>query len=118
MAAADSESSPALGSADLSLVDKALKQLEKLHKLCMDPQLGLRNSPPYLPELVSETSALLLQVWEPYRGCTAAGGRGPRSDEARYLRIHIRNLLDKTNRAVLLFRQGRERIYEEMSSYR
>lgn len=118
MATADSETSPPLSSADLSLVHKALKQLEKLHKLCTDPQLGLRNSPPYLPDLMSETSALLVQVWEPYSGCMAAGGPGPRGDEAKYLRIHIRNLLDKANRAVLLFRQGRERIFEETSSYR
>lgn len=118
MAAASSETFPPLNSADLSLVDKALKQLGKLHMLCTDPQLGLRNSPPYLPELISETSALLIQVWEPYRGCRAAGGPGPRGDEAKYLRIHIRNLLDKANRAVLLFRQGRERIFDETSSYR
>lgn len=118
MAAADSETSRPLSSADFSLVDKALKKLEKLHRLCMDPQLGLRNSPPYLPELMLETSVLLVQVWEPYRGCTAAGSPGPRGDEAKYLQIHIRNLLDKANRAVLLFRQGQERIFEERSSYR
>lgn len=118
MAAASSETSLPLNSADLSLVHKALKKLDKLHKLCMDPQLGLRNSPPYLPDLMSETSVLIVQVWEPYRGCTLAGGLGPRSDAAKYLRIHIRNLLDKTNKAVLLFRQAGDRIFEETSSYR
>lgn len=118
MAAADSETPPPLSSADLSLVDKALKQLETLHKLCMNPMLGLRNSPPYLPELMLETSVLLVQVWERYRGCTATGGPEPRGDEAKYLRIHIRNLLDKANRAVLLFKQAQERIFEETSSYR
>ncbi|CAF90820.1 unnamed protein product, partial [Tetraodon nigroviridis] len=117
MAAAGLETSLPLSSSDLSLVDKALRQLKKLHNLCTDPQLGLRNSPPYLPELMSETSVLLIQVWEPYRGCMAAGSLGPGGDEARYLRIHIRNLLDKANRAVLLFRHGRERIFEETSSY-
>nr|XP_020506007.1 E3 ubiquitin-protein ligase CBL-C isoform X1 [Labrus bergylta] len=105
-------------SGDRRLVDKALKRLDKLHELCTNPRLGLRSSPPYLPDLVSETSKLLMQVWEPYRGSRAAGGQVPRGDEAIYLRVHVRNLLDKTDRAVLLFKEGREKIFEETSSYR
>ncbi|KAI3360551.1 hypothetical protein L3Q82_002428 [Scortum barcoo] len=104
-------------SGDRRLVDKALKRLDKLHELCTNPRLGLRNSPPYLPDLVSETSTLLTQVWEPYRGPGAVGGQVPRGDEATYLRVHVRNLLDKTDRAVLLFKEGREKIFEERSSY-
>ncbi|XP_052474433.1 E3 ubiquitin-protein ligase CBL isoform X2 [Carassius gibelio] len=42
----------------------------------------------------------------------------PRSDEGDYLRIHIRHLLDKADRAVLLFKEGKERMFEETSSYR
>lgn len=118
MAAADSETSLPLSAADLSLVDQALKKLDELHRLSVDPQLGLRNSPPYLPELMSQTSVLLVQVWELYRGPALAGGLGPRADGAKFLRIHIRNLLDKSSRAVLLFRQGQERIFDETSSYR
>ncbi|XP_071239504.1 E3 ubiquitin-protein ligase CBL-C isoform X3 [Salvelinus alpinus] len=102
---------------DRRQVDKALKRLEKLHRLCTNPRLGLRNSPPYLPEVVSETATLLTQVWEPYRG-PAAGVQAPRGDEGEYLRIHARHLLDKTNRAVLLFKEGRDKMFEEMSSYR
>ncbi|XP_034409214.1 E3 ubiquitin-protein ligase CBL-C isoform X2 [Cyclopterus lumpus] len=105
-------------SGDLRLVDKALKRLDKLRKLCTNPRLGLRNSPPYLPELVSETTTMLTQVWEPYRGSRAAGSQVAREDEAKYLRIHVRNLLDKTDRALLLFKEGREKIFEETSSCR
>lgn len=125
MAAADSgaSKSPKLSSqpptsGDRRLVDKALRRLEKLYELCTNPRLGLRNSPPYLPELVSETTTLLAQVWEPYRGSRAVGGQVPRGDEAMYLRVHVRNLLDKTDRAVLLFKEGREKIFEDTSSYR
>ncbi|XP_014010888.2 E3 ubiquitin-protein ligase CBL isoform X1 [Salmo salar] len=102
---------------DRRQVDKALKRLEKLHRLCTNPRLGLRNSPPYLPEVVSETATHLTQVWEPYRG-PASRGQAPRGDEGEYLRIHARHLLDKTNRAVLLFKEGRDKMFEEMSSYR
>ncbi|XP_031708996.1 E3 ubiquitin-protein ligase CBL-C isoform X2 [Anarrhichthys ocellatus] len=105
-------------SGDLRLVDKALKRLDKLRQLCTNPRLGLRNSPPYLPELLSETTTLLTKVWEPYRGLSVAGGQVLRGDEVKYLRVHVRNLLDKTERALLLFKEGREKMFEETSSYR
>lgn len=105
-------------SEDLRLVEKTLKRLKKLNELCTNPRLGLRNSPPYLPDLVRETSALLVQVWEPYQGSGSAGGLTPRGDEAKFLRVHVQNLLDKTDRARLLFKDGREKIYEETSNHR
>lgn len=117
MAAAGS-SSQFPSSEDRRLLDKALARLDKLHELCTNPRLGLRNSPPYLPELVSDTTALLTQAWEPYRGSRDRGGRAPRGDEASYLSVHVRNLLDKTDRAVRLFKEGRDRIFEETSSHR
>lgn len=105
-------------SGDRRLVDKALRRLDKLHELSTQPRLGLKNSPPYLPDLVFETKTLLALVWEPYRGSRAGSGQVPHGDAATYLRIHIRNLLDKTDKAVLLFKEGREKIYEESSTYR
>lgn len=117
MAAASSDA-PKASNSERRLVDKALKKLERLFEMCTDPRLGLKVSPPYLPDLVSETTALLLQVWEPYRDPGATGVRGPKGDEARYLRVHVRNLLDKTDKALLLFREGKERIFEETSSCR
>ncbi|XP_028282168.1 E3 ubiquitin-protein ligase CBL-C isoform X2 [Parambassis ranga] len=111
-------SSEPLTNRDRRLMAKTLKRLDKLYELSTNPRLALRNSPPYLPDLVSETSTLLTQVWEPYQAFRALGGQVPRGDEAKYLRVHVRNLLDKTDRAVLLFKEGREKIFEEPSSYR
>ncbi|XP_041844741.1 E3 ubiquitin-protein ligase CBL-C isoform X2 [Melanotaenia boesemani] len=105
-------------SRDRRLMDKSLKRLDKLHELCTNPVLGLRKSPPYLPDLIRETLTLLTEVWEPYQGFRSTGGQVTRGDEATYLRVHIRNLLDKTDRAVLLFKDGRERIFDETSSFR
>ncbi|KAG9276481.1 E3 ubiquitin-protein ligase CBL-like isoform X1 [Astyanax mexicanus] len=101
--------------ADRKLLEKALKKLSKLHTLCTDSRLGLKNSPPYLPDLVSETVILLTEVWDPYRGPAPAV---PRGDEADFLKIHVRHLLDKTNRAILLFKEGKDKMFEERSSYR
>ncbi|XP_036393820.1 E3 ubiquitin-protein ligase CBL-C [Megalops cyprinoides] len=107
-------------SADCRLLNKTLKRLAKLHRLSTNPRLKLKNSPPYLPDLVGETAAWLTEVWEPYRAGAAggSGGRVPRGDEGEYLRIHVRHLLDKTDRAVLLFKDGRERMFDENSTCR
>lgn len=102
-------------STDRKLLDKVIKRLSKLHMLCTDPRLGLKNSPPYLPELVSETSNLLTEVWAPYRG-SAPGV--PRGDEGEFLKIHVRHLLDKTDRAILLFKDGKDKMFEEKTSCR
>ncbi|XP_056331324.1 E3 ubiquitin-protein ligase CBL-C [Danio aesculapii] len=102
-------------SSDRKLLEKVLKRLDKLHKLSIDPRLALKNSPPYLPELLSETAIHLTEVWAPYRGSAMAV---PRWDEGDYMRIHIRHLLDKTDRAVLLFKEGKEKMFEETSNYR
>ncbi|KAM6968097.1 E3 ubiquitin-protein ligase CBL-C [Aplochiton taeniatus] len=110
-------------SEDRRLADKALKRLDKLHRLCTNPRLGLRNSPPFLPDVVSDTARLMSQVWEPYRGsvapgATASGTQRPRGDEVEYLRVHVRHLLDKTDQAVLLFKEGRDKMFDETSKFR
>ncbi|XP_060778119.1 E3 ubiquitin-protein ligase CBL-C isoform X2 [Neoarius graeffei] len=109
-----SESQP-LTSSDHKLLDKALKSLQKLYKLCTDPRLCLKNSSPYLPELVRETVNLMMDIWAPYKGSLPAV---PRGDEGEYLRIHVQHLLEKTDRAILLFKEGKDKMFEENSSYR
>ncbi|XP_066539743.1 E3 ubiquitin-protein ligase CBL-C [Hoplias malabaricus] len=104
-----------LTSADRKLLNKALKRLAKLHLHCTDSRLGLRNSPPYLPDLVTETANLLTEVWAPYKDTVPAM---PRGDEGDYLKIHARHVLDKTERAIMLFKEGKDKMFEEKSSYR
>ncbi|KAK2854785.1 hypothetical protein Q7C36_006654 [Tachysurus vachellii] len=110
-----SSESQQLTSADHKLMDKVQKRLQKLHRLCTDPRLCLKNSPPYLPELVRETVNIMMDIWTPYRCSDSAM---PRGDEGEYLRIHVQHLLDKTDRAILLFKEGKEKMFEEKSNYR
>lgn len=107
-----------LTNSERRLVEKALKKLEKLLELCTDPRLGLKNSPPYLPDLVSRTTAALLQVWEPYQDSKGTSSQVPRGDEAKYLKVHAKNLLDKTDKALLQFKDGKDKMFEETSSCR
>ncbi|XP_058241656.1 E3 ubiquitin-protein ligase CBL-C isoform X2 [Hemibagrus wyckioides] len=108
-------SSQALTSTDNKLFDKVMKRLQKLHRLSTDQRLCLKNSPPYLPELVRETVNIMTDIWAPYRVSVSAV---PRGDEGEYLRIHVQHLLDKTDRAILLFKEGKDKMYDEKSNYR
>ncbi|XP_018587763.1 E3 ubiquitin-protein ligase CBL-C isoform X2 [Scleropages formosus] len=113
-------SSQPMTAADHRLLDKVLKKLAKLQSLCTNPRLALKNSPPYLPDLVSQTAALLTKVWGPYREVKANGTGGyiPRGDEGEYLKVHAKHLLNKSDRAILLFKEGREKMFQETSTYR
>ncbi|XP_029432914.1 E3 ubiquitin-protein ligase CBL-C [Rhinatrema bivittatum] len=94
---------------DRRVLEKALKQVEKLKKLCQNPRLQLRNSPPYLLELMPETHQQLRLLQS---SCE------PRLDlllENDYFRIYLSNLLAKTKQATGLFKEAREKIYEEGS---
>lgn len=122
MAAAGSavSSNQCLTSRECSLIDKVIKRQARLYELCTNPQLALRNSPPYLPDLLAETTALLETVRESNQGSkdTSGAGQVPRGERSDYLRIHLKNLLDKSDRAMLLFKEGGERIFQEKSTYR
>ncbi|XP_049587639.1 E3 ubiquitin-protein ligase CBL-C isoform X1 [Syngnathus scovelli] len=100
------------------LVNKTLRRLEKLHEACANPRLGLKSSSPYLLELLPETASALRRVWEPYRGLGAFTGPAPGEDEAAFLGLHARTLLAQTDRALLLFKEAKEKMFDETSSYR
>nr|XP_033770476.1 E3 ubiquitin-protein ligase CBL-like isoform X2 [Geotrypetes seraphini] len=90
-------------------LEKALKQVEKLKKLCQNQRLQLRNSPPYLPELMPETYhklRLIQSCHEPHLECLL---------ENDYFKIYLGNLLAKAKQATGLFKEAREKIYEEGS---
>ncbi|XP_066575429.1 E3 ubiquitin-protein ligase CBL-C [Amia ocellicauda] len=107
--------SPSLSSADRRALDKVVRRLEKLGRLCDNARLALRNSPPYLPELMHETLSHLRLVWGTPRRERGGGGG---EEEWEYLRAHLGQLQEKSNKAILLFKEGREKMYDESSSYR
>ncbi|XP_058875945.1 E3 ubiquitin-protein ligase CBL [Acipenser ruthenus] len=97
---------------DQRTVDRTCRHLEKLNKLCQNPKLGLRNSPPYLLELVPDSLQHLQLVVE-----VGKLRREPLWQQ-EYFCVYLRNLQSKTQQAIRIFKEGKDRMYEEGSTPR
>ncbi|XP_067831290.1 E3 ubiquitin-protein ligase CBL-like [Heptranchias perlo] len=95
--------------ADRKTVEKVYKQLEKLIKLCHNPRLQLKNSPPYILEIVPETCSHLKLLLSNYES------KPDLLWENRHLCVCLENLSNKAKQAIRLFKEAKERIFEEGS---
>ncbi|RXM95229.1 E3 ubiquitin-protein ligase CBL [Acipenser ruthenus] len=89
---------------DQRTVDRTCRHLEKLNKLCQNPKLGLRNSPPYLLELVPDSLQHLQLVVE-----VGKLRREPLWQQ-EYFCVYLRNLQSKTQQAIRIFKEGKDKI--------
>ncbi|XP_043936608.1 E3 ubiquitin-protein ligase CBL-like isoform X2 [Protopterus annectens] len=97
---------------DKKTLEKVFKLLDKLRRLCQNPRLQLKNSPPYIIELIPDTFQLLRQIEISYE---------LRSDflwENDYFSVYLTHLLNKTKQSISLFKEHKDRMYEEGSSAR
>ncbi|XP_069057547.1 E3 ubiquitin-protein ligase CBL-C isoform X1 [Pleurodeles waltl] len=95
---------------DSKTLHKALRELEKLTKLCQSPRLKLKNSPPYL-------LGILPEIFKVLRSLEQQVSLNLFSDDT-YFRVYLGNLLSKTKQAIQLFKEAGEKIYEETSIHR
>ncbi|XP_072325115.1 E3 ubiquitin-protein ligase CBL-like isoform X2 [Scyliorhinus torazame] len=95
--------------ADRRSLDRVFKLLQKLVKLCQNPRLLLKNSPPYILEIVPETCLHLRLVLS----CCEA-----KTDllwDNGYFAVCLQNLSDKSKQAIRLFKEAKEKMFEEGS---
>uniref|UniRef100_H3AWW8 E3 ubiquitin-protein ligase CBL n=2 Tax=Latimeria chalumnae TaxID=7897 RepID=H3AWW8_LATCH len=97
---------------DKKLAEKASRLLEKLVCLCQQPKMQLKNSPPYLLELVPETYQHFHLVLGNYEL------RSEALWENEYFRVYVENLYSKVKQTTRLFKEGKEKMFEEGSTYR
>ncbi|XP_054855209.1 E3 ubiquitin-protein ligase CBL-C isoform X2 [Eublepharis macularius] len=93
-------------------LDKALQGLAKLQQLVSQPQLGLRNSPPYLPHILPQTHQHLRLIREQSWTC------GAQLWEGGYFHVFLSNLLEKIKQATRLFKRDKDEIFQEGSASR
>ncbi|XP_078389651.1 E3 ubiquitin-protein ligase CBL-C-like isoform X2 [Cetorhinus maximus] len=98
--------------ADRRALDRVCKQLQKLVKLCQNPRLLLKNSPPYILEIVPEACSHLRLVHSNYEG------KAGLLWENGYFAVCLQNLSGKSKQAIRLFKESKERMFEEGSPAR
>lgn len=100
------------GAVDKKMVEKCWKLMDKVVRLCQSPKLALKNSPPYILDLLPDTYQHLRTVLARYEGKMETLG------ENEYFRVFMENLMKKTKQTISLFKEGKERMYEENSQLR
>ncbi|KAG7471390.1 hypothetical protein MATL_G00124150 [Megalops atlanticus] len=100
------------GAVDKKTVEKCWKLMDKVVRLCQNPKLALKNSPPYILDLLPDTYQHLRTVLSRYEGKMETLG------ENEYFRVFMENLTKKTKQTISLFKEGRERMYEDNSQPR
>ncbi|XP_015251211.1 PREDICTED: E3 ubiquitin-protein ligase CBL-like [Cyprinodon variegatus] len=97
---------------DKKMVEKCWKLMDKVVRLCQNPKVALKNSPPYILDLLPDTYQHLRTILSRYEGKIEILG------ENEYFRVVIDNLTNKTKQTMSLFKEAKERMYEENSQAR
>ncbi|KAG7516257.1 E3 ubiquitin-protein ligase CBL-like [Solea senegalensis] len=97
---------------DKKMVEKCWKLMDKVVRLCQNPKVALKNSPPYILDLLPDTYQHLRTILSRYEGKMEILG------ENEYFRVVMENLTNKTKQTMSLFKEAKERMYEENSQPR
>ncbi|KAL4608719.1 E3 ubiquitin-protein ligase CBL-B isoform X2 [Arapaima gigas] len=100
--------------ADRRMVEKTWKLMDKVVRQCQNPRLQLKNSPPYILDILPDTYQHLRLILCKYE----ENQRQAQLSENEYFKIYIDSLMKKSKRAIRLFKEGKERMYEEQSQDR
>ncbi|XP_034033666.1 E3 ubiquitin-protein ligase CBL-like [Thalassophryne amazonica] len=97
---------------DKKMVEKCWKLMDKVVRLCQNPKVALKNSPPYILDLLPDTYQHLRTILSRYEGKMDVLG------ENEYFRVVMENLTNKTKQTMSIFKEAKERMYEENSQPR
>lgn len=97
---------------DRKTVEKAWKLMEKITKSCQHSRMHLKNSPPYILDILPDmynSLQIILGKYEDRMHVLA---------ENEYFKIFLDNLMKKLKQTIRLFKEGKEQLYIEDSRYR
>ncbi|KPP59703.1 E3 ubiquitin-protein ligase CBL-like [Scleropages formosus] len=83
---------------------QVLSEAGHVVRLCQNPKLALKNSPPYILDLLPDTYQHLRTILSRYEGKMEMLG------ENEYFRVFMENLAKKTKQTISLFKEGKERM--------
>ncbi|KAH8405315.1 hypothetical protein KR222_005248 [Zaprionus bogoriensis] len=99
-------------STDKKTLEKTWKLMDKVVKLCQQPKMNLKNSPPFILDILPDTYQRLRLIYS------------KNEDQMHILHanehfnVFINNLMRKCKQAIKLFKEGKEKMFDENSHYR
>ncbi|XP_063233891.1 E3 ubiquitin-protein ligase CBL-B isoform X2 [Bacillus rossius redtenbacheri] len=108
---ADAMAPPKLAT-DKRTLDKTWKLMDKVVKLCQHQKMNLKNSPPFILDILPDTYQRLRLIYSKYEDKVIV----LHSNE--HFNVFIVNLMRKCKQAIKLFKEGKEKMFDENSHYR
>src|SRR5207249_488459 len=97
---------------DRRIIEKTWRLMDKVVKLCQHQNMSLKNSPPFILDILPDTYQHLRTIYTKYEDKMHI------LNENEYFRIFIENLIRKCKQAIKLFKEGKDRMYDENSHCR
>jgi len=94
-------------------IEKTWKLMDKVVKLCQSPKLNLKNSPPFILDILPDTYQHLRLIYSKHEQ-----DKLDVLNNIEYFKIFIENLQKKCKQAIKLFKEGKEKLFDENSHYR
>uniref|UniRef100_A0A0A9XHZ0 E3 ubiquitin-protein ligase CBL n=1 Tax=Lygus hesperus TaxID=30085 RepID=A0A0A9XHZ0_LYGHE len=97
---------------DKRTLDKTWKLMDKVVKLCQHPKMNLKNSPPFILDILPDTYQRLRLIYSKHEDKPSV------LHNNEHFNVFIVNLMRKCKQAVKLFKEGKEKMFDETSHYR
>ena len=93
---------------DKKLFEKAWKRMDDVMRHCQHPNVKLKNSPPYLLEILPECYRHLYNILD----------NNTSASDVDYIRVFLLNMITKCKRVKQLFSDAKDKMYDEKSQAR
>lgn len=97
---------------DKRTIERTWKLMDKVVKLCQQPRMNLKNSPPFILDILPDTYHHLRLINSKYENNLQV------LNECEYFRVFIDTLQSKCKKACRVFKEGREKLFDESSNHR
>ncbi|VDD86511.1 unnamed protein product [Enterobius vermicularis] len=94
---------------DRRILEKTFRVMDSVVKQCQQPKLNLKNSPPFILDILPDTYQHLSLMFAKEPNCLK---------DNLYLQLFLENVQVKCKKTLKLFKEGRDQIYNERSSAR
>ncbi|XP_063595380.1 E3 ubiquitin-protein ligase CBL-like [Penaeus indicus] len=97
---------------DRRTLEKTWKLMDKVVKQCQQTKMNLKNSPPFILDILPDTYQHLRLVYTKYENSLHA------LNSNEYFKVFVENMMRKCKQALRLFKEGKELMFDESSHYR
>ena len=99
-------------SVDKKTIEKAWKLMDKVVNLCANRRMNLKNSPPFILDILPDTYQHLRTIFKKYEDNIAF------LNDNEFFKLFIENLMNKCKQTTRLFKEAKDKIFDDSSTSR